>query len=299
MRRWNGWGDDQTLYPLPESAAAYLAELVGPGQPQPDASLAYVVASVPASRLPAHPMIDTDPAGRLAHARGQSLPDWVALRAGLIDTFPDGVAYPASDEEVRALLAYARRSEARLVPYGGGTSVVGHINPLPGRRPVLTVDLGRLNRLISLDETSQLATLEAGIAGPVLENQLRARGYTLGHFPQSFEYSTLGGWIATRSSGQQSYHYGRIEELFAGGHIETPWVISTCRPCRPARPAPICASFSSARKDGWASSPGPPFVFGRCPNSRTFTPSSSVIGWTGWQPYGPSSRPAFRCPCCA
>jgi alkyldihydroxyacetonephosphate synthase len=222
MRRWNGWGDDQTLYPLPESAAAYLAELVGPGQPQPDASLAYVVASVPASRLPAHPMIDTDPAGRLAHARGQSLPDWVALRAGLIDTFPDGVAYPASDEEVRALLAYARRSEARLVPYGGGTSVVGHINPLPGRRPVLTVDLGRLNRLISLDETSQLATLEAGIAGPVLENQLRARGYTLGHFPQSFEYSTLGGWIATRSSGQQSYHYGRIEELFAGGHIETP-----------------------------------------------------------------------------
>jgi alkyldihydroxyacetonephosphate synthase len=123
---------------------------------------------------------------------------------------------------VRTFFADARRLNLRVIPYGGGTSVVGHINPLRGDEPVLTLDLSRLNHLLDLDATSQLATFEAGVAGPDLESQLRTRGYTLGHYPQSFELSTLGGWIATRSSGQQSYHYGRIEALFAGGHIETP-----------------------------------------------------------------------------
>src|SRR2546429_6883155 len=88
--------------------------------------------------------------------------------------------------------------------------------------PSLTVDVSRLSRLLMLDETNYLATFGAGITGLDLEAQLRAHGYTLGHFPQSFEYSTLGGWIATRSSGQQSLGYGRIEQLFAGGHVETP-----------------------------------------------------------------------------
>jgi alkyldihydroxyacetonephosphate synthase len=147
--------------------------------------------------------------------------DWIALRSGRIGTFPDGVAYPASDEDVRALLDHARATGTRLIPYGGGSSVVGHVNPLAGDAPVLTVDLTRLGRLVNLDETSRLATFEAGVVGPDLERQLGERGYTLGHFPQSWEFSTLGGWIATRSSGQQSYHYGRIEALFAGGHVET------------------------------------------------------------------------------
>ena len=109
-----------------------------------------------------------------------------------------------------------------MIPYGGGTSVVGHINPSPGDDPVLTLSLEKLNRLLDFDKTSLLATFEAGAAGPHLEAQLKAHGCTLGHFPQSFEYSTLGGWIATRSSGQQSRHYGRIEGLFAGGSVETP-----------------------------------------------------------------------------
>jgi alkyldihydroxyacetonephosphate synthase len=225
MRRWNGWGDDAILYPLPDSAARYLASLVGEGIAISDASFESVVASVPASRAQAQglpPQITTDPVERLRHARGQSLPDWIALRSGRIGAFPDGVAFPSSGDEVRALLDPARRSGARLIPYGGGTSVVGHINPRPGDAPVLTVDLSRLNRLTKLDETSHLATFEAGVSGPEVESQLRARGYTLGHYPQSFEYSTLGGWIATRSSGQQSYHYGRIEDLFAGGRVETP-----------------------------------------------------------------------------
>ena len=236
MRRWNGWGDEQTSYPLPDSAADYLIELVGRGSLAPDAVLDQVLSSVPATRLPSHPLISTDALDRLLHARGQSLPDWIALRSGRIGAFPDGVAYPGCDEDVLQLLEYTRQVKACLIPYGGGTSVVGHINPLTGERPVLTVDLSRLNQLTNLDETSCLATFGAGVRGPDLENQLQAKGYTLGHFPQSFELSTLGGWIATRSCGQQSYYYGRIEDLFAGGHIET-GVGPLDLPCLPASAA--------------------------------------------------------------
>ncbi len=222
MRRWNGWGDDTFVYPLPKTAARFLKEVVGPGVAPGDATLEEVVARVPLSCLPEHPLVVTAPEDRLRHARGQSFPDWLALRSGRIDTFPDGVAYPATEEDVRTLLHYAKEIDARLIPYGGGTSVVGHVNPLPDDSPIITVDLGRLSRLLSFDETSKLATFGAGVRGPDLEAQLRARGCTLGHFPQSFEYSTLGGWIATRSSGQQSLRYGRIERLFAGGRVETP-----------------------------------------------------------------------------
>jgi len=222
MRRWNGWGDEAITVPLPASAARYLASVIGPGVPGSDAPFEQVLAKIGRSALLPHAGIMTDPAERLRHARGQSLPDWVAMRSGCVDVFPDGVAYPASDQDVRAWFDWARRSGARLIPYGGGTSVAGHINPRREDAPVLTLDLGRFNRLLDLDETSGLATFEAGVTGPDIEKQLSARGYTLGHFPQSWELSTLGGWIATRSSGQQSYHYGRIEDLFAGGHVETP-----------------------------------------------------------------------------
>lgn len=222
MRRWNGWGDDTIPYPLPANAFAFLEELVGPGAPARDATLAATLAAIPVSRLPAHPLVRVERLERLRHARGQSLPDWVALRGGLIPAFPDGVAFPTTADDVAALLTYAAETGARVIPYGGGTSVVGHINPAPGERPVLTINMRRLNQLTRLDTTNQLATFGAGVAGPELEAQLRARGYTLGHFPQSFEYSTLGGWVATRSSGQQSLRYGRIEGLFAGGVLLSP-----------------------------------------------------------------------------
>ncbi len=222
MRRWNGWGDDTEGYALPKSAVKFLHKVIGPGKPPHDASFEDVLRLIPPSRLPSYSLVSTDPEDRLRHARGQSLPDWIALRSGRIDAFPDGVARPFNDEDVRNLLDYARRNWVRLIPYGGGTSVAGHVNPLPGGEPVLTVDLSRMNRLLKFDERSHLAAFEAGVAGPDLEAQLRSRGFTLGHFPQSFEYSTLGGWIATRSSGQQSLGYGRIERLFAGGRLETP-----------------------------------------------------------------------------
>lgn len=222
MRRWNGWGDETVRIPLPEAALAYLAQRAGRGTPASDAALEAVVAAAPQSRLPSNPRIDTNPETRVRHARGQSLPDWLALRFGRIDRVPDGVAFPENENDVRDLLAFAMQCGACVIPYGGGTSVVGHVNPPQGDAPVLTISLARMRRLLDLDPLSRLARFETGVCGPDLEAQLRERGYTLGHFPQSFEYSTLGGWIATRSSGQQSAWYGRIEQLLAGAHIETP-----------------------------------------------------------------------------
>lgn len=223
MRRWNGWGDDSVTYPLPSSAAAMLEAKVGPAAPPRDATPSEALAAVPPPRPLSHPLVKNDAVERLRHARGQSFPDWLALRTARIAAFPDGVAYPFSEADVAELIRFAAEAGATLIPYGGGTSVVGHVNPLPDDdRPVLTVDLSRMNRLLRLDDASRLATFGAGVAGPDLEAQLRARGYTLGHFPQSFEYSTLGGWIATRSSGQESLGFGRIEDLFAGGRLLTP-----------------------------------------------------------------------------
>lgn len=222
MKRWNGWGNVATDYPVSPVALDYLKNTLGPLAPAADAAKEDILEAMPASRLPAHPLVDFSAEARLTHARGQSLPDWVELRYGCVDTFPDGVAFPETDEDVRDLLRYARAAGAQVIPYGGGTSVVGHINPLRSGAPVLTLSLEKMVRLLDLDKTSLLATFQAGVPGPRLEAQLKLHRYTMGHFPQSFEYSTLGGWIVTRSSGQQSYRYGKIEQLFAGGCMETP-----------------------------------------------------------------------------
>ncbi|WP_313517762.1 FAD-binding oxidoreductase [Pseudomonas sp.] len=221
MRRWNGWGEDTTEVELPAHGADFLRALIGAGQPLADATLEQVLARVPPSRLPAHPLISLDPEDRLRHARGQSLPDWLAMRSGDFGVFPDGVAFPETAEQIRQLMGWAAEQDAVLIPYGGGTSVAGHINPQVGARPVLTLSLERMNRLLEIDAASLIAAFGPGANGPQVESQLRAQGYTLGHFPQSWELSTLGGWVAARSSGQQSLRYGRIEQLFAGGTLET------------------------------------------------------------------------------
>ncbi|MCO7224818.1 FAD-binding oxidoreductase [Pleionea sp. CnH1-48] len=224
MRRWNGWGFDNSEfnYQLSDSARQFLAQQLGEGRLLDDASLEQVKQLVPESRIDEHPMIFRDAETRIRHARGQSLPDWLAVRSGEITTFPDGVALPSNSDEVAQLLAYAQDKNIKVIPYGGGTSVVGHINPEQSEQPVLTISLAKMNRLMAFDEESQIARFGAGTPGPLLEHQLADKGYTLGHFPQSWELSTVGGWVASRSSGQQSLRYGRIEQLFAGGRIETP-----------------------------------------------------------------------------
>lgn len=221
MRRWNGWGDENTSMALPESAGEFLQQLLSHGNILTDVCLTEVIAKVPASKLPEHPLISTDKEQRIRHAKGQSLPDWLAMRSGHIEQFPDGVCFPNNQHEIKEILAFAQQHDIELIPYGGGTSVVGHINPQASSRAILTVDMAHMNQLTALDEQSHIATFGAGTPGPMVEAQLRAKGFTLGHFPQSFELSTIGGWVASRSSGQQSLRYGRIEQMFAGGSMES------------------------------------------------------------------------------
>jgi alkyldihydroxyacetonephosphate synthase len=222
MQRWNGWGDENIHLHLPTRGLRILQDLIGVGRARPDYPLEKFIERIPKSRLTPHPLISFDPKLRLDHAHGQSLPDWIGLRAGTMQRFPDGVALPNTVEEIQDLLSFALSNNIVVIPFGGGTSVVGHLEVPQAGRPVLSLSLERFNRLVDLDSASRLATFEAGIRGPQLEHQLNARGFTLGHYPQSFDYSSLGGWVVTRSSGQQSKYYGRIEQLFAGGTVLTP-----------------------------------------------------------------------------
>src|SRR4030042_880078 len=177
MRRWNGWGDEAITYPVSSSVISFLEQLVGKGSQSNDISQKEVLAHIPKSRLPKHPLVSTELLTRLRHARGQSFSNWIDLRSGLLNTFPDGVASPMSNDEVLDLIQYARHSDIHLIPYGGGTSVGGHIDPIKGKTPVLTIDMSRMNRLIELDSQSRLATFEAGVSGPDLEARLRAPGF--------------------------------------------------------------------------------------------------------------------------
>lgn len=222
MRRWNGWGDDTIEKTLPDAARAFLEARLGRGALGVDATLDSVCAQVPASRLGAVEGFEIGAEARLRHAHGQSFPDWAALRHGHVGPFPDAVASPADHRQTLETLDRARRAGAVVIPYGGGTSVVGHLRVVEDGRPVVSVDMHRQARLLDLDVDNRLARLAAGAPGPVLESQLRAHGFVLGHYPQSFDYSTLGGWIVTRSAGQQSRRYGRIEQLLHGVRLACP-----------------------------------------------------------------------------
>lgn len=238
MKRWCGWGNSETIYPLAEIARKYMENIIGEPEPVTDITLDDILAGIPASRLSPRLGVHIDTQDRLAHARGQSLPDWVSIHSGEVEAYPDAVAYPESENNLEEIFTYARENNAIIIPYGGGSSVLGHINPLAGERPVMSVDMGRMDKLLDLDTTSRMVTFEAGVPGPKLEEQLKAKGLTLGHFPQSFEYSTLGGWVVTRSVGQQCYRYGRIDEMFLGGRMLTPqgWMDFPGHPASAAGP---------------------------------------------------------------
>ncbi len=164
-----------------------------------------------------------DRAARVQHAAGKGYPDLVRLRSGDARPAPDAVVWPATHAQTRAVLELCARRGIAVVPFGGGTSVVGGVEPLRGSHgSVIALDTGRMSRLVALDERSCLAVLEPGLRGPEVEHLLRARGWTLGHLPQSFEYSTAGGWVATRSAGQASTGYGRIDALVHGARLAAP-----------------------------------------------------------------------------
>ncbi|MFE0751370.1 FAD-binding oxidoreductase [Gordonia sp. NPDC058843] len=162
-------------------------------------------------------------ASRVQHTRGYSTPDILRLRAGDADDAPDLVVFPGDHDEVVAILRLCSGRRIAVVPFTGGTSVVGGLTPdRAGFDGVISLDLRRLDRMVEVDEISRMATLEAGLRGPAAEALLREKGWTIGHFPQSYEGAGIGGYAATRSAGQSSAGYGRFDEMVEGLVLATP-----------------------------------------------------------------------------
>ena len=234
--RWNGWGESSSHDPAlgHDAVWSWLARELGMPSllATPARELDQVVlppAQLRAAALQAlsailvSDQLHQDDMARILHARGRSYPDLLYLRAGDLSCAPDAVVYPKSTDEVLALLKWAEAHDVAIVPFGGGTSVVGGVSAQRGRHhAIVSLDLSGMTAVLNIDPLSELARIQAGITGPALEKALAARGLTLGHFPQSFEYSTLGGWIAHRGAGQQSNGYGRAEDWLQSALLVTP-----------------------------------------------------------------------------
>ena len=170
---------------------------------------------------------------------GSPTATWSAPSAGSFDNPPDAVAHPADEAELERVLAWCEEANAAAIPFGGGTSVVGGVEP-PGDRPAVSIDLKRLDRVLEVDRVSRAARIQAGATGPALEDQLRGHGLTLRHFPQSFEFSTLGGWIATRAGGHYATLHTHIDDFVESVRALTPrgWWESRRLPASGAGPSP-------------------------------------------------------------
>ncbi|WP_194409055.1 FAD-binding oxidoreductase [Microbacterium cremeum] len=226
---WDAWGDEPAQLP---AAARVIAKTVLSGRPHPvprrplptltpsrldDDDLAAFEASVGTGHATRGDGV------RALHLGGKSTPDLLRRRLDDPQAAPDAVVSPAGHDEVATVIALCRDRGIAVVPFGGGTSVVGGVDPDRGdHRAVIALDLTRTAALLDLDEVSLLASFGAGTTGPQAEELLAERGFTLGHFPQSFEYASLGGFAATRSSGQASRGYGRFDDLVHGLRVATP-----------------------------------------------------------------------------
>ncbi|GAA2746371.1 FAD-binding oxidoreductase [Kitasatospora cinereorecta] len=231
--RWNGWGDPALAKPLPADIRDLLAAAFGvtPSE-EPELAAAEVVltpsALTAADREQLAAIVGAEHVGtadtdRLLRAGGKSTPDLLRRRSRAEQDAPDAVVLPGSEEEIAALLALCAERRIAVVPFGGGTSVVGGLDPVrAGFTAVISLDLRRLDALHSLDETSGEAVLGAGLTGPRAEELLAERGWELGHYPQSFRYATIGGFAATRSSGQDSAGHGRFDDMVRGLRVVTP-----------------------------------------------------------------------------
>ena len=252
--RWWGWGEDGHAVRLPPAAEELLRAELGadPETRRPpvpfeqvalaDTRLSGAAREQLASAAGAEHVRD-DRESRIAHAVGRSYPDLVRIRSGDASSAPDAVVLPGSGEQVAAVLAACAEHRVAVIPFGGGTSVVGGVEPVrDGFSSAISLDLTRLSSTVEVDRTSLTARLDAGLLGPEAERRLREQGVTLGHFPQSFEYSTVGGWVATRSAGQASTGYGRIDELVEALRCVTPaGELGT-------KPAPASAAGPSLRE---------------------------------------------------
>jgi alkyldihydroxyacetonephosphate synthase len=235
--KWWGWGVDGVEFHHEDKPAfaPFVTMAVGidvTAPPQPVSP--FDELDVPASRASAgflatlgaivgEGFSTTDPLDRVVHTYGKSIRDLLRVRAGDLRRTPDVVVYPADEAQVQSIVDAAIAEDAVIIPFGGGSNIVGSLEPGPQeQRTVISLDLGRLDRVLEIDEESGLARIQAGAQGPDIERQLAAKGWTLGHFPDSFTHSTLGGWVATRSSGMQSDKYGDIGDIARGMRVVRP-----------------------------------------------------------------------------
>ncbi|WP_292698350.1 FAD-binding oxidoreductase [Microbacterium sp. 69-10] len=230
--RWDGWGDPARATDLPRAVRALLPLMLGRVR-RPDTAPAIGAVEIAASRLTGADIdalgavvgpdqVLTDAETRIRRSGGKSTPDLLRRRAARQEA-PDAVVRPADHDQVRETLRTAAERDLAVVPFGGGTSVVGGVDPDAGaHRAVIALDLALLSGLIRLDEVSGEAVLLAGTRAPEAERLLAVHGFELGHYPQSFRYATIGGFAAARSSGQNSAGYGRFEAMVTGIRMATP-----------------------------------------------------------------------------
>ena len=223
------WGDPALAQPLPEATRELVEAFVGTRDTPAAAEVAVPAPGLPDDLLaPLRGVLGedgvlTDDATRRLRTRGKSTPDLLRARTGDLADAPDAVVRPRSHDEVASVVAWAVEHHVALVPFGGGTSVTGG---LAGRRDgyagLVSLDLIRMDQLVSVDPVSMTAVLQPGMRGPDAEAALAEHGLTLGHFPQSFEFASIGGFAATRSSGQASAGFGRFDEMVVGVRVATP-----------------------------------------------------------------------------
>jgi alkyldihydroxyacetonephosphate synthase len=241
--KWWGWGEDHISFTHEDkpSLGPFLREHLGldvsrtlsraPAFGDLELPRPVLADGLRAALEAAAGELSTDPRDRLTHARGKSLRDLVHHRRGAVGRLPDVVVRPADEAAVEGVLRAAIEHDAVLIPFGGGTSISGSLEAADGEpRTVISLDVTKLRRVLAIDAASNLARIEAGAFGPDIERQLNAQGWTLGHFPDSFTHSTLGGWIATRSSGMQSDRYGDISDLTRAVRVVTPGGTLATRP---------------------------------------------------------------------
>jgi alkyldihydroxyacetonephosphate synthase len=240
--KWWGWGDESiefdidahpslwpylsSVFALPDarktSPPVNLESIVLNAQ-KPNPDFANDILSRLTSDARSSDILCDSKLERLTHAFGKSLRDLWRMRRGIVPYAPDYVAYPVSHEQVCLLVELAVKHGVHLIPFGGGSNIAGCIElACPTDRTVVSVDMRLMNRLLNLDAESGVARFEAGAMGPHVESELNRAGFTLGHFPDSFRFSTLGGWVATRSVGMQSDRYGRIEDMVVSLRMATP-----------------------------------------------------------------------------
>ena len=270
-RAWWGWGFEDAKVD-PRALAPLVAQELGfpVGEVEQPAPLGSITLPAPRVPIPAQAPFSVDPRDRVEHAYGRSFPDTVRAFRGRIDHPPDAVAFARSEDDVEHVLEWAAREDVAVIPFGGGTSVVGGVEPIVPREflGAVSLDLSHLNGVLEVDDVSRAARVQAGVAGPALEAQLAEHGMTMRFFPQSFELSTLGGWIVTR----------------AGGHFATVWthvddLVESVRALTPS------GAWASRRLPGSGAGPSP---------DRMLLGSEGILGvvteaWVRVQP-----KPAFR-----